>query len=78
MNTIETTLIKIAARTFDVDEATAASTEYFFDFEIWDSLKQLEFVKNVQAELGVEFDETAIFQFFTRQDVISAIESIKA
>lgn len=78
MNSIETTLNKIAARTFDVDEATAASTEYFFDFEVWDSLKQLEFMKNVQAEFGIEFDEVAIFQFFTRQDVISAIESKKA
>jgi acyl carrier protein len=78
MNTIETTLIKIAAKTFNVDEATAAATDYFFDFEIWDSLKQLEFIKNVQADFGIEFDESAVFQFFTRQDIINAIENIKA
>ena len=74
---MEDILIGIAAKVFEVDLETAKNTEYFFDFEIWDSLKQVQFINLTESEFGIKFDRKIIFQFFTRQDVIDAIQVLQ-
>jgi acyl carrier protein len=77
MQTIDT-LNKIAARVFEVDEKTAAETEFLFDFEKWDSLMQLAFVQEVETTFGIQFDPDVVFQLFTKEDVIEAMEKMKS
>lgn len=75
---MENTLVKIVANVFGVSEETAADTEFFFDLDMWDSLKQLELMKAVQQEYDIKFDQVIIFQLLTKADVIDAINQVRS